>query len=90
MNPNPWRPSPNRQASGRLTPYPEPPAPPLGEIARDDPMPPGPYSVGMTHGPRGDEWPYTIQCGDGRAIAGHIHSKACAEAIVLALNIVLP
>jgi hypothetical protein len=62
----------------------------LGEIGRNDPMPPGPYRVGLTHGQRGDEWPYTIVCGDGRAIAGHIHSKACADQIVFALNCVLP
>ena len=58
----------------------------LGEIARGDPLPPGPYAVGMTHTEHGDEWPYTVVCGDGRAIAGHVNSKACAEAIVDALN----
>jgi hypothetical protein len=68
--------------SGRLSP---------GEIGRTDPMPPGPYHVGLTHGPRGDDgWPYTIVCGDGRAIAGHVNSKECADAIVFALNCVLP
>lgn len=63
----------------------------LRSIARDDPMPPGPYSVGMTIGPRGElEWPFTVVCGDGRAIAGHIHSRVCAGAIVSALNAVRP
>jgi hypothetical protein len=58
-----------------------------GEIARGDPLPPGPYSVGMMHGPGGAlEWPFVIRCGDGRAIAGHVNSRACAEAIVDALN----
>jgi len=58
----------------------------LGSIARDDPMPPGPYSVGLTLGPNGAEWPYTVIGGTGQAIAGHIHSKHCAQAIVDALN----
>jgi hypothetical protein len=62
-----------------------------GEIARNDPMPPGPFRVGMMHGPSGAlEWPYTIVSADGRAIAGHVPSKACADAIVFALNCVLP
>jgi hypothetical protein len=39
------------------------------------------------HGPQGAlEWPFTVRCGDGRAIAGHVNSRACAEAIVDALN----
>jgi len=63
----------------------------LGEIARGDPMPPGPFRVGLMHGPRGEvEWPYTILAADGRAIAGHVNSRACADAIVFALNCVLP
>lgn len=63
----------------------------LPSIARDDPMPPGPYSVGMTHGPRGEpEWPFTVVCGTGQAVAGHINSRACADAIVSALNAVRP
>jgi len=58
-----------------------------GEIARGDPLPPGPYAVGMMHGPQGAlEWPFTVVCGDGRAIAGHVNSRACAEAIADALN----
>jgi len=58
-----------------------------GEIGRDDQLPPGPYKVGMMHGPKGElEWPFTIQCGDGRAIAGHVNSRACADAIVAAMN----
>ncbi|HYJ44045.1 MAG TPA: hypothetical protein VEW06_06275 [Xanthobacteraceae bacterium] len=58
-----------------------------GEIARGDPMPDGPFRVGMMHGPNGAlEWPYTVVCGDGRAIAGHVPSRECAEAIVDALN----
>lgn len=57
-----------------------------GEISRTDSMPPGPYGVGMTHTQRGDEWPYTITCGDGRAIAGHVNSRACAQAIADVLN----
>lgn len=60
-------------------------------VAHDDPMPPGPYSVGLTHwlagdGVEHDSRPYTVLCGDGRAIAGHVESRACAEAICAALN----
>jgi hypothetical protein len=52
-----------------------------------DTLPPGPYTVGLTSGP-GDYRgvPYTIVCGDGRAIAGHVPSKAIAEAIADAMN----
>jgi len=58
-----------------------------GEIARGDPLPPGPYAVSMMHGPGGiREWPFTVVCGDGRAIAGHVPSRECAQAIVDALN----
>lgn len=62
----------------------------IPEIARGDPFPPGPYAVGLVHGPHGDSWPYTVQCGDGRAVAGHVNSLACAEAIVAALNRIYP
>lgn len=62
-------------------------SPPLrAEICREDPMPPGPYSVGLCHTEYGDMEPFTICCGDGRAIAGHVNSRACADAIVAALN----
>lgn len=61
--------------------------PMLPSIARNDLLPPGPYKIGMMRGPKGElEWPYTIECADGRAIAGHVNSKACADAIVAALN----
>lgn len=60
---------------------------PKRSIAQGDPLPPGPYRVGLVHGPKGQlEWPYTIECADGRAIAGHVNSKACAEAIAAAMN----
>lgn len=59
-------------------------------IARTDPLPPGPYSVGLTKIQHADGYyegqPYTIVCGDGRAIAGHVDSAACAEAIARAMN----
>ena len=57
-----------------------------GEIGRGDPLPAGPYAVGMTLGPNGAGWPYTVIGGDGRAIAGQVNSQACAQAIVDALN----
>lgn len=59
---------------------------PTGEIARDDPLPSGPYSVGLTKSPTGDCWPFTVRCADGRAVAGQINSRACADAIAWALN----
>lgn len=58
----------------------------LGELGAGDPLPPGPYRVGLTHGEEGDFPPWTICCADGRAIAGHVPSRECAEAIVAALN----
>ncbi|MDE2103658.1 MAG: hypothetical protein KGL39_40850 [Patescibacteria group bacterium] len=51
---------------------------------------PGPYSIGLTITSQGLSQPYVIRCGDGRAIAGHVESRACAEAIVDALNRVFP
>lgn len=61
-------------------------APGKGEIGAGDPMPPGPYTVGLTHTPEGDMPPWTVVCGDGRAVAGHVPSRECAEAIVEALH----
>ncbi len=60
-----------------------------------EPIPPGPYSVGLTHwisgdGEAHDTQPYTILCGDGRAIAGHVESRQIAETIAEALNACLP
>lgn len=74
----------------------------LPAIAHGDPFPHGPYSVGLTQTLAGggdpnnplrvtDRGPpYTIQAGDGRAIAGHIDSRASAYAIAAALNLVYP
>lgn len=70
--------------------------PPLqASIAGDDAMPSGPFRVGMTHWWGGDGIakqgrPYTVQCGDGRAVAGHVESLDCAEKIAEALNRVFP
>lgn len=61
-----------------------------GEISATDPLPPGPYGIGLTHTQHGDEPPYTVVCGDGRAIAGHVNSKACADAIAEAMNARFP
>lgn len=63
-----------------------------GELGDGDAMPPGPYSVGMTKvvatGKSEQKFspPYTVLCGDGRAVAGHVPSREIAEAIVWALN----
>lgn len=58
----------------------------LVEIPADAAMPVGPYAVGLTLGPNGASPPYTVICGTGQAIAGHVASKACAQAIADALN----
>jgi hypothetical protein len=63
------------------------PASPKAAVAFGDPLPPGPYAVGLTHSPRGDSRPFTLVCGDGRAIAGHIESRACADALAEAMNL---
>lgn len=58
-----------------------------GELGTTDTPPPGPYSVGMTKGPHGETAPpWTVVCGDGRAIAGHVPSREIAQAIALAMN----
>lgn len=62
-----------------------------GELGAGDPLPPGPYAVGMTRWETGDgEWhqgmPYTVRCGTGQAIAGHVPSLEIAMAIAEALN----
>lgn len=59
----------------------------LGELDSSATLPPGPYAVGLTHGPNGDSPPYTVNCGTGQAVAGHIPSKAIAEAIADTLNL---
>lgn len=57
-----------------------------GEFGEGDPMPPGPFAIGLTHGEYGDGLPFTVICGDGRAVAGHVPSRKIAQAIVEALN----
>lgn len=62
-----------------------------GELDAESTLPPGPYSAGMTHWISGDGEshegiPYTVRCGDGRAVAGHVPSREIAEAIADALN----
>lgn len=61
-----------------------------GELGAGDPMPPGPYTVGLTKCEGPDSWyetiPWTVRCGDGRAVAGHIPSLAIAEVVAAALN----
>ncbi len=60
----------------------------LGELDSTATMPPGPYNIGLTHGPNGDFPPYTVVCGDGRAVCGHVPSAAIAGEIAMALNTV--
>jgi len=56
-------------------------------IKSTDSLPPGPYAVGLTHGPGSYAGPpYAVTCGDGRAIAGHVESKAIAQDIADAMN----
>lgn len=58
-----------------------------GELGNGDELPPGPYRIGLTHWEGGfDGPPYTVQCGDGRAVAGHVPSRQIAQAIADALN----
>ncbi len=58
----------------------------LGEVGAHDTLPPGPYLVGLTHTPHGDMPPWTVVCGDGRAVCGHVPSSEIAAEICLALN----
>jgi hypothetical protein len=59
----------------------------LGELGDGDAMPNGPYQIGLTHWEGGfDGLPYTVCCGDGRAVAGHVPSRQIAQAIADALN----
>ncbi len=60
----------------------------LGELDAFSTMPAGPYAIGLTHTPHGDFPPYTVVCGDGRAVAGHVPSAAIAGEIAMALNTV--
>ena len=74
----------------------------LPALAAGDPFPTGSYSVGLTKIVAGGtsalspvrivglEQPWTICCGDGRAIVGWIDSKATAYAVAAALNAVYP
>lgn len=62
----------------------------IGELGAGDPLPHGPYRVGLTHGEDGDTPPWTVCCADGRAVAGHVPSLECAKAIADALNQVRP
>lgn len=61
-----------------------------GELGAGDEMPPGLYSVGLTicEGPDGsyETIPWTVRCGDGRAVCGHVPSLAIAQAIADVLN----
>jgi len=60
-----------------------------GELDSRSDLPPGPFSTGLTKGPGGELGPpHTVTCGTGQAVAGHIPSKAIAEMIAAALNIV--
>jgi len=62
---------------------------PLGELDNRSDLPPGPYGTGLPKGPGGDLGPpHTVTCGTGQAVAGHIPSRAIAEKIADALNIV--
>ncbi len=66
-------------------------APSSGELDSGSTLPPGPYSIGLTRWLGGDDQqheglPFTVRCGDGRAIAGHVPSRDIAEAIADALN----
>lgn len=56
-------------------------------IGFDDPLPPPPYAVSLYKGPHGWERPFTVRSMvTGQAVAGHIESRKCADAIAEALN----
>ncbi len=61
-----------------------------GELDALSGLPEGPYAVGLTHQPHGDSPPWTVTAGCGRAVAGHVPSKAIADAIAFALNMLHP
>jgi hypothetical protein len=59
----------------------------LGELGAGDALPAGTYTIGLTHEENGYSGPpWTVCCGDGRAIAGHVPSREIAQAIADALN----
>lgn len=60
----------------------------LGELDSTAMLPEGPFLIGLTHTPHGDFPPWTVVCGDGRAVAGHVPSAAIAGHIAMALNTV--
>lgn len=66
--------------------------PPVAErgatLGDGEPVPPGPYRVGMLFCFTLGRYvpPYTVVAGDGRTIAGHIDNPAAAAAIAAALN----
>lgn len=57
-------------------------------MATDDPMPAGPFHVGLTWDFGAKTWmtPYTIRAANDQCVAGHIESKAMAQRIVALLN----
>ena len=57
-------------------------------LASGDPLPAGPYSVGMTWHMGVKAWqpPYTVRAANGRVIAGHIPSRLIAQLIATCLN----
>lgn len=58
-----------------------------GELGAGDALPPGPYTIGLTHEEYGYSGPpWTVCCGDGRAIVGHVPSREIAQAIADVLN----
>jgi hypothetical protein len=59
-------------------------------IAAGDALPAGPYGVGLTSTPYGVSPPFTLICGAGRALAGHIESYQIAQAIAAAMNAAHP
>lgn len=56
-------------------------------LTSTDALPEGPYTVGLTKGPGSYSGPpWTVCCGDGRAICGSVHSRETAERIAEALD----
>lgn len=57
------------------------------ELGTNDAVPPGPHAVSLSMTPAGWSQPFIVRSRQtGQALAGHVGSRDCAEAIAAALN----
>lgn len=67
------------------------PVPGVQQMAANDPMPEGPYRLGLTEYPGGRLGPpWVIRAANGQCVAGWIDAHQCAVGIVSALNLQFP